>query len=218
MEEATFSKRLKKAMIIRGYSQTDLSNRTNIDRGAISSYLSGRYKPKDDRIKILAKALHVSPSWLSGYGPEEYMETPLMGKLKDEELYLPFITQKLSAGTGEDWMSDVNFRMKSIPFIALMTRHVDKSSLVVAEVRGDSMTGAGIYPGDYVVFSKGLISGEGIYVIAMAGDVYVKRIAFDPIENKLTIISENPKYEKKVVDAEDVLLLGKVVGWVHAEV
>ena len=61
-----------------------------------------------------------------------------------------------------------------------MTKGVsDKSTLVSAEVKGDSMIDANIYPGDFVFFSKVMIKVEGIYVIAFAGDIMVKRIYFD---------------------------------------
>ena len=90
---------------------------------------------------------------------------------------------------------------------------------VVTEVKGDSMIDANIYPGDYVFFSKGLIKGEGIYVIAFAGDIMVKRLSFDAPRNKLSIISENKNYPVRIIDAESdgVRILGKVIGWIHNE-
>ena len=64
-----------------------------------------------------------------------------------------------------------------------------------------------------------MIKGEGIYVIAFAGDIMVKRLSFDGPMNKLTIISENKNYPVRIVDADTdgVRILGKVIGWIHNE-
>lgn len=47
--------------------QIDLAKATGLSKGAISNYVSGRYKPKDDIINKLAEALHCSEKWLLGY-------------------------------------------------------------------------------------------------------------------------------------------------------
>ena len=58
--------RLKMALEIRGMKQADIIERTHINKGALSSYISGRYNPKQDNIYLLAKALNVSEAWLMG--------------------------------------------------------------------------------------------------------------------------------------------------------
>lgn len=125
---------------------------------------------------------------------------------------------KVDAGPGEDYMPDECMEVRTIDVLACMLRGVeDRTTLVCAEAKGDSMVGAHIYSGDYVVFSRGMVSGEGIYVISFGGDVLVKRIAFDPVGETVTIISANPDYPPRTVDNSAVRLLGKVVGWIHAE-
>ena len=59
--------RLKKAMDAAGKKQVDLVRETGLDRGSISSYLSGKYEPKQKAIYKLAAALDVSENWLLGY-------------------------------------------------------------------------------------------------------------------------------------------------------
>ena len=61
-----FPLRLKDAMKARGYKAIDLSNLTNIDRGTISYYLSGKFKPKAKNILLIAEALKVNVPWLLG--------------------------------------------------------------------------------------------------------------------------------------------------------
>ena len=66
IQESTAT-RLKKAMDAAGTKQADLVRETGLDRGSISSYLSGKYEPKQKAIFKLAKALDVSENWLMGY-------------------------------------------------------------------------------------------------------------------------------------------------------
>lgn len=58
--------RLNEIISIRGIKQVELIEKTGISKGALSSYLSGRYIPKQDNIYKLARALDVNPAWLMG--------------------------------------------------------------------------------------------------------------------------------------------------------
>lgn len=73
--------RLREAMALKGKKQIDLSRYTGINKGSISSYLSGRYEPKQAAIYKLAMALDVSEMWLWGY--DVPMERPQMQKDND---------------------------------------------------------------------------------------------------------------------------------------
>lgn len=59
--------RIRTAMNIVNKKQIDIVRETGIDKGALSSYLKGKYEPKQDVIHKLAKALDVSEMWLWGY-------------------------------------------------------------------------------------------------------------------------------------------------------
>ena len=63
---ATTAERLKEAMDLRGYKQADLVERSGINKGALSCYISGKYSPKQNNIYLLAKALNVNEAWLMG--------------------------------------------------------------------------------------------------------------------------------------------------------
>lgn len=70
MEEknrAEFKDRLKYAMDVRGIRAVDIVENTDIPKGAISYYMSGKSQPKSDRLYVLAKYLGVSEAWLLGY-------------------------------------------------------------------------------------------------------------------------------------------------------
>lgn len=165
-----------------------------------------------ERILLLSDALKIKPWELLGWeAPHSSLSASKL------TITIPFVSQKISAGLGEDYLPDEDIEVKTIDIAETMARGVDKSTLLAAEVSGDSMIDANIFPGDIVVFSRGLVQAEGIYVVSFAGDILVKRIEFDRIENKIFIISENPRYKRRVIDAdnENFKLLGKVIGWVH---
>ena len=74
MANSTTAERLREIISIRNIKQVDLIEQTGISKGALSSYISGRYVPKQDNIYKLSKALGVNPAWLMGL--DVPMETP----------------------------------------------------------------------------------------------------------------------------------------------
>lgn len=79
MKKAEIKDRIKEAMEIREIKQIDLVAKTNIDKGQMSSYLSGKYKPRQKNINLIAKALSVDEAWLMGY------DVPMEGIHKTSE-------------------------------------------------------------------------------------------------------------------------------------
>ncbi len=69
---STVAERLQEALDDKGYRQRDLMNLTGISRDQISHYLSGDYRPKADRLFLMARALGVAEDWLMGYDVEKY--------------------------------------------------------------------------------------------------------------------------------------------------
>lgn len=77
----TTSQRIKEGMELRGLKQADLVEKTGISKGALSSYISGRYIPKQNNIFLIARALNVSEAWLMGADvPMERKEKELTTK------------------------------------------------------------------------------------------------------------------------------------------
>lgn len=62
----TCAERICKAMRIRGMRQVELSEKTGIPKSAISQYCAGSFKPKQQRLFLIAKALEVDEAWLMG--------------------------------------------------------------------------------------------------------------------------------------------------------
>ena len=206
--------RLSKALEYQKVSQTELARLSGVSKSLISSYLSGRYKPTLDTIENFASILRVSPAWLAGFDVDMNENIPSYDK-NSGILTIPFLNQKLSAGTGCNFLSSEDIEIKKIDILKSVARGVDKSSLVACEISGDSMIGEMINSGDIAIISKGMINGEGIYAINYGGDLMIKRLVFDRLTSKIDIISANPNYPIRTVDAENVGIIGKVIGLIH---
>ncbi len=77
-------------------------------------------------------------------------------------------------------------------------------------VRGESMTGAGILPGDIVVVRRQSRAETGEIVVALVGDeATVKRLRVRG--KRVELHAENPAFEPIVPDPKQFSLLGKVV-------
>ena len=62
----SIANRIREGMEMRNLRQADIVEKTGINKGALSSYISGRYKPKQTNIYLIAKALDVNEAWLMG--------------------------------------------------------------------------------------------------------------------------------------------------------
>lgn len=141
-------------------------------------------------------------------------------KTEDDEeptIRVPIAPQKISAGHGEEFLTSPGEYVGHVRILERMARGLDTTRLIAAVVKGDSMTGVQIFSGDVVVFARGYLDENGLYVVSLRGEVLVKRLEFDRIHEQIAIISENKNYRPITVDAHDdgINILGKVVGWVH---
>jgi repressor LexA len=83
-------------------------------------------------------------------------------------------------------------------------------SLFGLRVRGESMTGAGILPGDVVVVRRQRTASSGEIVVALVGDeATVKRLRLRG--KRVELVAENPAFEPIVPDPRELKLLGKVI-------
>ena len=104
---ATTADRISEAMKLRDIRQADLVKKTGISKGALSSYISGRYVPKQNNVYLIAKALDVSEAWLMGADvPMQRIESPTLTRrdTRDIEKILEQTREQLTSQ--EDLMFD----------------------------------------------------------------------------------------------------------------
>lgn len=83
----------------------------------------------------------------------------------------------------------------------------------VLRVKGDSMIDEQIRDGDYIVVSARPTANDGEMVVALVGgeNVTVKKLYREP-GNRIRLQPANPAMEPIIVDADDVVIQGIVVG------
>ncbi|MCE5263700.1 MAG: transcriptional repressor LexA [Deltaproteobacteria bacterium] len=85
-----------------------------------------------------------------------------------------------------------------------------QGELFALRVRGESMTGAGILPGDIAVVRRQSAADSGDIAVALVGDeATVKRVRLH--EGRLELHAENPAFPPIVPRPGEVLILGKVI-------
>ncbi len=80
---------------------------------------------------------------------------------------------------------------------------------------GDSMTGAGIHSGDFLLVDKALIPiPNDIVIAAVNGEPTVKRLSFE--DKKVLLLPENPQFKPIPIDPEEgVKMLGVITFTIH---
>ena len=88
----------------------------------------------------------------------------------------------------------------------------DRDGLFALRVRGDSMTGAGILAGDYVIVRQQENASAGEIVVALLGDEATVKY-YRPGRGRVELVAANPAYEPIVADSLSGLrILGVVKG------
>ena len=95
-------------------------------------------------------------------------------------------------------------------YLPVDARGAAAGDLFALRVRGESMTGVGILPGDLVVVRRQPSAGSGDIVVALVeNEATVK--TFRSRGRQVELRSENPEFQPIVLDAEAVTILGKVI-------
>lgn len=217
--------RLRQIRVEMNLSQAEFALKFGIPQSTYAKYeKAGRSVPYE-----LMQALGnigINIHWLvTGFGPEKIdnsnQDTFISSSGKTYPVILgnstysvPILASKVSAGPGCEW-SQSDFRELRMPTLEKFFLGYPKDDIFAAEVVGDSMQDIDLIDGDFVFACHNLVRGNGIYVMALDTEVIVKRLEIDTVERKLRIISKNSDYPDKVVDPDRVIILGKVIGWLH---
>lgn len=229
--------RLKNLLKELDLNQTEFAKAISISPGNISDIMTGRSKPSLVTLKKIAEKFNVNLNWLLTGEGEMFITSNLPIEIKDAEIYIQkgkqlinitntnqvveidyveLFEQRVSAGPGQDLLDQHQSRF--IPILHEIIHPYKANEIGAVIVRGDSMTKISLFDGDIVFFVKAnQLIGEGVYVYTIDNEVYVKRLAYDPIEKTLTIYSENDRYPPKTIkaDFDRIKIEGRVIAWIH---
>lgn len=197
--------RIRQGMELANLKQADLVEMTGISKGALSSYLSGKYIPKQNNIFLISKALNVSEAWLMGNDvPRERSNKSVDS---NSAIKIP-VLGRVAAGipiTATEYIIDTEEISKGM---------ASDGEYFGLQIKGDSMEPK-ISNGDIVIVRKQSDADDGDLVIALVNgnDAVCKRLK--KYKEGIALISTNPAYEpmyfnNKEVEEKPVSIIGKV--------
>ena len=95
-------------------------------------------------------------------------------------------------------------------YLPVDARGAEAGDLFALRVRGESMTGVGILPGDLVIVRRQPTARNGDLVVARVGDEATVK-TFRSRGRRVELRPENPAFAPIVLDAGAVAILGKVI-------
>ena len=128
----------------------------------------------------------------------------LPGAAREPRIVLVPILGRVPAGALEEAIEDPD------GYLPLDVRGAPAGDLFALRVRGESMIGAGILPGDLVIVRRQPSAENGDIVVArVEDDATVK--TFRSHGRRVELRPENPAFDPIVFDVEAVAILGKVI-------
>lgn len=209
-----FSKRLELAMKIRNIKASELSEKANIPKSAISQYLSGLYEAKQKSIFKLATVLKVSEAWLMGLNvPMERIEeqnTSNAFPLPDTPIKLP-ILGKIAAGMPILAVENIE------GYEFAPSSHIKKGyEYFYLKVSGDSMN-LKFNENDIVLIQKQdfLENGEIGVILVNGFDATIKKFQQKNGFVFLEPMSSNPTHQVQIYDPKEteIKIIGKAVSY-----
>lgn len=197
--------RLRSALNLRNMKAIELSEKTGIPKSAISQYMSGYAKPKQDRIYLLAHALNVSEAWLMGYDvPMERTSS----KPHKKGVKIPVLGEVI-AGLPIEAIEDI------LDYEEISEDMASKGEYFGLKVKGDSMEPM-FFAGDIVIVRQQPTADSGDIVIALVNGDESTIKKFKLLDDGLMLIPANSAYEpmyytRKQVIELPVQIIGKVV-------
>lgn len=199
----TTSERIKEGMHIRDMKQADLVEATGISKGALSSYISGRYTPKQNNIYLIAKALNVNEAWLMG------SDVPMERNSSIKKGITIKVFGRVAVGIPIEAIENI---IDTEEISEELARTGDFFGL---QIHGDSMEPK-ISDGDVVIVRQQDDAESGDIVIATVNgdEATCKRLR--KYRDGIELVANNPTYDPIFFSNEDIMnkpvrIIGRVV-------
>ena len=219
--------RIKRAREALGLTQVVLAKSVGVSQQAVMELESGRAKGTKHTAKF-ARALGQDAVWIEmGEGrmrepgkaaraAQKAADAPRVPVPPDDYERIPVFDIR-AAGKGGAIAHDaapIAYTKFSLDWLRTMTRsHVSK--LAVLQVAGDSMEPT-LCNGDRVLIdtAQANLRREGVYVIGVEDTLMVKRVTMHPKSKRVSLRSDNPRYETySDLDPDRLHVTGRVI-WI----
>lgn len=200
----TFTNRLNTAIRIRNIKPVELAQKTGIDKSKISSYMSGRYKAKQEGVYLLAKVLDVNEAWLMGSNVSMDRELNT-DKLSNTVVHIPLIS---TVNLGYNYLAEEYWEGT----VDLDKKIADTGEYFALKIKDDSMVPI-FFEGDIVIIKKQNFceNNEVALVIVNGNEGILKKVR--KIDDGITLKSFNQAhkletYTNKEIDELPIIIAG----------
>lgn len=220
--------RIKKARETLGMTQVVLAKAVGISQQAVMELESGRAKGTKHGAKF-ARALGQDPLWLeTGDGRmREAAKARRQAKADPQEQphdisnfeRVPILDIRAPLGRGSiaDGEHASGFSLFATEWLRSITS-APFSQLAVVTAAGDAMEPT-LHNGDHALVDTSQLNlrREGVYVLRIDDTLMIKRVTMHPVTKRVTIRSDNARYQTyEDLDVDNVEALGRVIWIGHA--
>ncbi|MFP6775296.1 MAG: translesion error-prone DNA polymerase V autoproteolytic subunit [PS1 clade bacterium] len=180
-------------------------------RGAGRKKNSGNFKEDTKVIRVPLSLIDPIKSSLSVYKSKIKSNTRvLLPKENAKELLVPIFSSRVQAGfpsPADDHMDE------TLDLNTHLIQH--KESTFFVKAQGESMLGAGIYPGDILIVDRSVTAKSGKIVIAVVDSEFtVKRL--HKYKGKITLKAENTDFDDiNIKEGSELIIWGVVTSVIH---
>lgn len=201
-------------------SADEVAEKIGVSRSTVFRYESGDIeKVSIEMLTPLSKALKVSPAYFMGWDEQNDIST-IYNQLEEPRQYkvYSFAERQLEEqnNTKVVHLHGITAAGEPIEYIEgyheeREVQSVPKGADVALLVKGDSMEPT--YKDGSIIFYKSQPSVENgeLAVVEIDGAVTFKKVRFDYENERIVLQSLNEKYDDRVLEANEVKILGKVL-------
>lgn len=208
IDPAKFAQRLKKLREEYKMTQEQLAQILGVKRGTIASWEANHRIPELSKVYEAAEHFNVSVDYLLGRTndprPVDKIIEDIDGWPRGPTVSIPILGV---IRAGEPIYADENI----IDWVEVPAEEVKNGEYFYLRVKGDSMTGSRIYPGDIVLVRRQETVDNGQIAVVLVNDeeATLKRVKF--LEEAVILYPDNPKYQPQIYRIDEVRILGRVI-------
>lgn len=204
--------RIKDRRIELKYTQAELAEMVGYTSDSIITKIEkGEADPPRSKIIALAKALMVDPAFLMGWADDEGNTD--LSKIPG---IIPLHKARRIPMVGTIACGSPIWADENISSYYVVDKHLNADFCL--RVKGDSMINEGIREGDVAFFKKtSTVNNGNIAAVLIGCEATLKK--FYKTDKGIILQSANDKYPPMIIngnDAEEILILGKLVAHLHA--
>ncbi len=185
----TFSDRLRALRRAQGLSQSALAALAGVSKSSINMYERGEREPGFAALERFCEIFNTDLNHLL-WGKQEPKKIPLLGEIACGQPIFTNPEEGFIEGQGADFC---------------------------LRAKGDSMIGARITEGDIVfIKQQDTVANGEIAAVVIDDTATLKRVYYDPEEQRLSLVAENPRYAPLIFSGEEldhIKILGKAIAF-----